>query len=132
MTELPSRRSRRRKRRTSRPQNLSRQLQVLEVLVAEHGHPISVKALARRVRSSERTVERDLESLRDARLPLRGRGGSGGGVWIEVTRGDKALRLDDVTVMGLVLALGEVDALPQQLLTARERLLKLLDDPTLF
>ena len=51
---------------------------VLRVLLEQRGEPLAVDALARKVGVSERTVERDLERIRSARLPLRGRKGSPG------------------------------------------------------
>lgn len=90
-------------------------------------------ALAERLGVSERTVERDLERLRAARLPLRGRGGMGGGVWLDVSRARQPLRLDDDQVMALVLALDFLDAdLPERLVQTREQLRNLLDEPSLF
>lgn len=118
-------------RTTSR--QIARQQEVLQVLLDQRGEPLAVDALAERLGVSERTVERDLERLRAARLPLRGRGGHGGGVWLDVTRSRAALRLDDDQVMALVLALDFLDAdLPERLLQTREQLRRHLADPSLF
>ncbi|MEL4358380.1 MULTISPECIES: HTH domain-containing protein [unclassified Luteococcus] len=112
---------------------IARQQEVLQVLLDQRGEPLAVDALAERLGVSERTVERDLERLRSARLPLRGRGGQGGGVWLDVTRSRGALRLDDDQVMALVLALDFLDAdLPERLLQTRDQLRRHLADPSLF
>ena len=136
MTRTP----RRRKPRPAHPadprtlaRQLARQQEVLHVLLAQRGEPLAVHALAQRLGVSERTVERGRERLRAARLPLRGRGGTGGGVWLDVSRARQPLRLDDDQVMALVLALDFLDAdLPERLVQTREQLRNLLDEPSLF
>lgn len=103
------------------------------MLLQQRGEPLGVDALAARLGVSERTVERDLERLRAAQLPLRGRGGQGGGVWLEVTRTEAPLRLDDHQVMGLVMALEALAMpLPSPLADAQAALREHLDDPSLF
>ena len=103
------------------------------MLLAKRGEPLAVDVLAERVGVSERTVERDLERIRSARLPLRGRGGSGGGVWLDVTRARTALTLSDEQVMALLLVVDELDAeLPETLAQARDTLRSQLAEPRLF
>lgn len=103
------------------------------MLLAQRGEPLAVDVLAERVGVSERTVERDLERIRSARLPLRGRGGSGGGVWLDVTRARTALTLSDEQVMALLLVVDELDAeLPETLAQARDTLRSQLAEPRLF
>ncbi len=103
------------------------------MLLEQRGEPLAVDALARKVGVSERTVERDLERIRSARLPLRGRGGSGGGVWLEVSRTRSPLKLSDEQVMALLLAVEGIDAdLPETLSQARDVLRGRLAEPRLF
>ncbi|GAA1391703.1 HTH domain-containing protein [Luteococcus peritonei] len=127
----PTRGARQQQRATTR--QLARQQDVLRVLLQQRGKPLAVDVLAKRVGVSERTVERDLERIRSARLPLRGRGGSGGGVWLDVTRARSSLSLSDEQVMALLLVIDEIDAdLPETLGQVRDLLRSQLADPRLF
>lgn len=112
---------------------LGRQQRVLQVLLQERGRPLAVDAVAQKVGVSERTVERDLEAMRAARIPLRGRGGFGGGVWLDVTRASTPLQLSDDQVMALLLVLEDLGTqLPDGLNDTREQLRQHLEDPRLF
>lgn len=126
--------TRRRQRQTSPDaRRLHRRQEMLRVLLDQRGRPLPVEDLARLLGVSERTIERDLEALRAARLPLRGRGGTGGGVWFHVAGTTAPLRLDDDQVMALLLMLDALGtALPTRLVDTREELRRHLDDPRLF
>ena len=112
---------------------LARQQSLLAVLLAQRTRPVAIDVLAGRLGVSERTVERDLERLRASQLPLRSRGGKGGGVWLDVTRTRAPLTLTDEQVMVLLIALDGIEAdLPPALAETRALLRAQLNDPRLF
>lgn len=120
------------RQRRSLSRQLARQQEVLRTLLAQR-RPMAVEALAEALDVSERTVDRDLERLRAAELPLRGRGGSGGGVWLDVTRSRTPLALTGEQIMALLLALDGLEAdLPETLTETRDLLRAQLRDPRLF
>lgn len=112
---------------------LSRQYALVTLLLEAKGSPRPVDRLARELMVSERTIERDLEHLRAARLPVRGRGGARGGVWLEVTKTRTPLDLSPAQVAALMIALDRLDVeLPAQFSTVRDELSRHLTGPRLF
>lgn len=112
---------------------LARQYALVTLLIEARGDARPMDWLARELGVSVRTVERDLEALRAARLPLRGRGGSRGGVWLDAHRASTPLDLSPAQVAALLVSLESLDAnLPPQYETVRETLLRHLTGPRLF
>ena len=128
----PDRSGRKQPRRPSTGQ-LARQYALVALLVEAKGNPRPVDALARDLMVSERTIERDLEHLRAARLPLRGRGGARGGVWLDVTRHAAPPELSPAQIAALLVSLDHLGVeLPTQFQMIRDELLRQLTGPRLF
>lgn len=112
---------------------LARHLRIISELLDERGRPIQADELAERIGVSLRTMERDIEQIRAAGLPLHGRGGRKGGIWLDVSREHPEVRLDVEQVLGLLLALGaHPQSLSGPMTQTTEALHAQLEGPRLF
>lgn len=83
---------------------VERQQSILEIL-ARSPASCTAHALADRLGVSTRTVERDLERLRDSGVPLRTRRGPGGGVRLPEQHGRRAVVLEVTEIAALLASL---------------------------
>lgn len=84
---------------------VERHQRILELLASG---PLTARALAERLGVSTRTVERDVERLRDAGLPFSTRPGRGGGIAFTPTRRSVPVVLDATEIGAVVSALAVV------------------------
>ncbi len=81
---------------------VERQQRLIEILVAAAPVPRPVPALAQELGVSARTVERDLERLRDAGVPIRSQPGRAGWHTLAVARRRHELTLSTAQVATLI------------------------------
>ncbi len=85
-----------------------RQQQLIELLVAAGHTHVSTGELARRLAVSRRTVERDIERLRDVGVPIRSRPGRAGGHGLDVPRARHQLTFDTAEIAAIISSLAIV------------------------
>ncbi|MCC2335408.1 helix-turn-helix transcriptional regulator [Cellulomonas wangsupingiae] len=85
---------------------VERHHRILELL--GHGGTLTARVLADRVGVSTRTVERDVERLRDAGVPFTTRPGRGGGIALAPARRTAVVELDAGEIAALVSAMAVV------------------------
>ncbi len=84
---------------------------ISQKLRAAHPALVSASALAKHFDVSRRTIERDLASLRSAGVPLYGQVGRSGGAG-SLESGPRTVVLDDVQIVGLLIALHAAGGAP--------------------
>lgn len=82
---------------------VERQQQLIEHLAG--AGTLTARDLSRRLGVSTRTVERDIERLRDAGVPFSSRPGRTGGVTLAPSRGTFRIELDTAEIAAIVSAL---------------------------
>lgn len=85
-----------------------RQQQLIELLVNAAPSRLSTPEIARRLHVSPRTVERDLERLRDVGVPFRSVPGRFGGHILDVARTHHQLTLDTSEITAIISSLSIV------------------------
>lgn len=83
---------------------VERQQRMVELLVGASA-PVTTSRLATELRTSPRTIERDLARLRESGVPLLTRPGHGGGVTLPVRPGPRHLVLDATELAALIASL---------------------------
>lgn len=83
-----------------------RQQQLVEILVGSTG--FTAAELADRLRVSIRTVERDIERLRDAGVPFTSRPGRGGGISLDAPATIATVDLDPAEIAAIISSLAIV------------------------
>lgn len=85
---------------------VERQQQIVETLA--HSGVLTAGELADRLGVSTRTVERDIERLRDAGVPFRSRPGRGGGIDLRQARATTPIKLDVAEIAAIISSLAIV------------------------
>ena len=83
---------------------VERQQAIIEML-ARSTEPRTASSLADQLRVSTRTVERDIERLRDSGVPLRTSRGPGGGAWLPRLGGRRTVLLEVTEIAALLASL---------------------------
>ena len=85
---------------------VERHHRILELL--GHGGTLTARALADRLGVSTRTVERDVDRLRDAGVPFTTRAGRAGGISLAPARRTAVVELDAAEIAAIVAAMAVV------------------------